>query len=162
MVSDMLILCRSWNVIQRAWVQNTYYSSFSLLIIFGPEEPKTWKSSKAKYTRETSNSLISLYIIWLQHPNIKSKISISNSAKSWLIGKDSDAGRDWGQDRGWDGWMASLTRWTWVWVNSGSWWWTGRPGVLQFKGSRRVGHDWSTELNWTELALLQSSTLLWN
>ena len=51
-------------------------------------------------------------------------------------------------DRGWDGWMASLTRWTWVWVNSGSWWWTGRPGVLRFMGSQRVGHDWATELNW--------------
>ena len=55
-----------------------------------------------------------------------------------------------GDDRGWDGWMASLTRWTWVWVNSGSWWWTGRPGVLRFMGSQRVGHDWVTELNWTE------------
>ena len=44
--------------------------------------------------------------------------------------------------------MASLTWWTWVWVNSGSWWWTGRPGVLQFMGSQRVGHDWATELNW--------------
>ena len=51
-----------------------------------------------------------------------------------------------GDDRGWDGWMASLTRWTWVWVNSGSWWWTGRPGVLQFMGSHRVGHDWATDL----------------
>ena len=47
--------------------------------------------------------------------------------------------------------MASLTRWTWVWVNSGSWWWTGRPGMLQFMGSQRVGHDWVTELNWSEL-----------
>ena len=46
--------------------------------------------------------------------------------------------------------MASLTRWTWVWVNSGSWWWTGRPGVLRFTGSQRVGHNWVTELNWTE------------
>jgi len=56
-----------------------------------------------------------------------------------------------GDDRGWDGWMASLTQCTWVWVNSGSWWWTGRPGVLQFMGSQRVGHDWVTELNWTEM-----------
>ena len=56
-----------------------------------------------------------------------------------------------GDVRGRDGWMASLTRWTWVWVNSGSWWWTGRPGVLRFMGSQRVGHDWATELNWTEL-----------
>ena len=51
-------------------------------------------------------------------------------------------------------WMASLTPWTWVWVNSGSWWWTGRPGVLQFMGSQRVGHDWATQLSWTELSLL--------
>ena len=58
-----------------------------------------------------------------------------------------------GDDRRWDGWMASPTRWTWVWVNSGSWWWTGKPGVLQSMGSRRVGHDWATELNWTEVSL---------
>ena len=53
-----------------------------------------------------------------------------------------------GDDRGWDGWMASPTQWRWVWVNSGRWWWTGRPGVLQFMGSQRVGHDWATELSW--------------
>ena len=45
-------------------------------------------------------------------------------------------------------WMASLTWWTWVWVSSGNWWWTGKPGVLQSMGSQRVGHDWATELNW--------------
>ena len=55
-----------------------------------------------------------------------------------------------GDDRGWDGWMASWTWWTWVWVNSGRWWWTGRPGVLRFMGSQRVGHNWATELNWTD------------
>ena len=73
---------------------------------------------------------------------------------SWFIGKDPDAGRDWGQKEkgtiGWDGWMASSTRCTWVRVNSRSWWWTGRPGVLQFIRSQRVGHDWVTELNWAE------------
>ena len=58
------------------------------------------------------------------------------------------AGGEW-DDRGWDGWMASPTRWTWVWVNSGSWWWTGRPGVLRFMGSQGVRHDWVTELNWS-------------
>ena len=51
-----------------------------------------------------------------------------------------------GDDRGWDGWLASPTQCTWVWVNSGSWWWTGRPGVLRFMGSQRVGHDWVTEV----------------
>ena len=56
-----------------------------------------------------------------------------------------------GDDRGWDGWMASLTQWTWVWVNSRSWWWTGRPGMLWFMGLQRVRHSWATEMNWTEL-----------
>ena len=64
-----------------------------------------------------------------------------------------------GDDRGWDGWMASPTQWAWVWVNSGSLWWTGRPGVLQFMGSQRVEHDWATELNWTELRVVSSGSL---
>ena len=67
--------------------------------------------------------------------------------------EQTDAGRNLGaggegDDRGWDGWMATWTWWTCVWVNSGSWWWTGRPDVLRFLGSRRVRHDWTTELNW--------------
>ena len=57
-----------------------------------------------------------------------------------------------GDDRGWDGWMESPTQWMWVWVNSRSWWWTGRPGMLWFMGSQRVRHDWATEVNWTELS----------
>ena len=72
-------------------------------------------------------------------------------AKSWLIGKKPwswegvEAGGE-GDDRGWDGWMSSATRWSWVWVDSGSWWWTGRPGVLWFMGLQRFEHDWATEL----------------
>ena len=80
-------------------------------------------------------------------------------AKSWLIrrlwcwkGLGAGGKRD---DRGWDGWMASPTWWTWVWVNSGNWWWTGRSGMLRFMGSQRVGHDWVTELtNWTKTTLI--------
>ena len=73
-------------------------------------------------------------------------------AKSWPIGKDSCwegfvAGGE-GDDRGWDGCMESLIRWALVWVDSGSWWWTGRTGVLWFLGSQRTGHNWVTELNW--------------
>ena len=73
--------------------------------------------------------------------------------KSWLIWKDPDAGKDWeqeekGDDREWDGWVASPTQWTCVCVDSRSWWWTGRSGVLRFMESQRVGHDWATELNW--------------
>ena len=80
--------------------------------------------------------------------------------KSWLTGKDSDAGRDWGQEEKGTtedemaGWHHRLNGW--VWVNSGSWWWTGRPGVLQFMRFQRVGHDWVTELSWTELNLKKS------
>ena len=51
-------------------------------------------------------------------------------------------------NRGWDGWMAKPTRWTWIWTSSRSWWWTGKRGVLQSMGLQRVGHSWATELNW--------------
>ena len=77
-----------------------------------------------------------------------------HEAKNWLIWK-----KPWcwaklkaggkGDDRAWDGWMASLPRWTLVWVSSRSWWWTGKPIMLQSMGSQRVSHDWVTELNWT-------------
>ena len=56
-----------------------------------------------------------------------------------------------GDDRGWDSWMPSSTWWTWIWASSGSWWWTGKPGMLQSMGLQRVRQDWATELNWTEL-----------
>ena len=64
-----------------------------------------------------------------------------------------------GDDRGWVGWMASLTRWTWVWVNSGSWWWTERPDMLRFMGSQTVGHDWETDLIWSDQPWDLSSVL---
>ena len=76
-----------------------------------------------------------------------------HDGKNRLIGKDPDAGKDWEQEEkgvtedemiGWH-----HQRWTWVWVSSGSWWWTGKPSVLQSMGSQRVGHDWATELNTT-------------
>ena len=87
-------------------------------------------------------------------------------AKSWLIWKDPwswerlKAGGE-GDDRGWDSWMASPTQWAWVWVSSGSWWWTGKPGILQSIRSQRVQHNWATELNWTwcKLITLISSVL---
>ena len=73
---------------------------------------------------------------------------VDSLEKTLMLGGIGAGGR--GDDRWRDGWMASRTQWMWVWVNSGSWWWTGRPGVLQFMGSQRVGHDWATELNWIE------------
>ena len=69
-----------------------------------------------------------------------------------------------GDDRGWDGWMASLTQWTWAWVDSGSWWWTGRPGMLQSMGLQRIGHDWVTKLklisfsmDWLDIFAIQGT-----
>ena len=79
---------------------------------------------------------------------------VDSLKKTLMLGGIGAGGK--GDDRGWDGWMASLTQWTWVWVNSGSWWWTGRPGVLQFMGSQRVEHDWPTELNWTDWSVSHS------
>ena len=74
-------------------------------------------------------------------------------AKSWLIWRDPWSwerlkAEGEGDNRGWDGWMVSPNRWTWVWVSSRRWWWTGKPGMLQSMGSQRVRHDWAMELNW--------------
>ena len=73
---------------------------------------------------------------------------INSLEKTLIIGKIEGGGGE-GDDRWWDGWMASPMWWTWIWVGSGSWWWTGKPGMLQSVGLQRVGHDWATELNWT-------------
>ena len=91
--------------------------------------------------------------------------------ENWLIRKDSDAGKGWRQEEkgttGWGGWMASVTRWTWVWASPGSWWWTGKPGALQSMGSQRVRHNWATELNlslnWLELlsSQLHERSICW-
>ena len=80
--------------------------------------------------------------------------------KNWVIVEDSDAGRDWRQEEKGTtkdemvGWHPSPTRSTWVWASSGSWWWRGRPAVLQSMRSQRVGHDWGIELNWTSVSLI--------
>ena len=76
--------------------------------------------------------------IWLEE--------LTHWKRPWCLERLRAAGE--GDDRGWDGWMASPTWWAWVWVDSWSWWWTGRPGMLRFLGSRKVAHDWVTELNW--------------
>ena len=94
--------------------------------------------------------------IFIRRTNAEAETPIlwSPDVKKWLIGKDPDAGKDWRlEEKGWQSmrcWMSSPTQWTWVWVNSRSWWWTRRPGMLQSMGLQTVGHDWATELNWTE------------
>ena len=77
---------------------------------------------------------------------------VDSLEKTLMLGGTGAGGK--GDDREWNGWMASLTRWTWVWVDSRSWWWTGRPFMLWFMGLQSVKHDWATNLNWTELTYL--------
>ena len=83
-------------------------------------------------------------------PEAEAQILGPPDVKNWLIGKDPDAGKDWrqkekGTDRGWDGWIVSLTQWTWVWANSGRWWRTGKPGMLQSMGLQ----SWTRLSDWT-------------
>ena len=90
------------------------------------------------------NGTASYVVIWMNLEYVTSCKELTHWKRLWCWEWLGAGGE--GDDRGWDGWMASPTRWTWVWVNSRSWWWTGGPGVLQFMGLQRVGHDWATEL----------------
>ena len=81
-----------------------------------------------------------MYCVHIMHMYVKRKPTLNIHWKRPWCWQRSKAGGE-GDDRGWDGWMASPTPWTWVWANSRSWWWTGRPGVLRSMGSQRVGHD---------------------
>ena len=99
---------------------------------------------------QTVNPIGNQSWIFIERTDAEAEASIlwPPDAKNWLIRKDPDAGKDWGQEekvgnRGY-GWKASPTQWTWVWVSSGSWWWTGKSGMLQSMESQRVRHDWVT------------------
>ena len=123
----------------------------------------SWQNSislcPASFCTPRPNLPVNPGISWLptfasQSPMMKRTFFLGVSSRrscSTLQNHSTSASPALGDDRVWDGWMASPTQWTWVWVNSGSWWWTGKPGMLRFVGSQRVGHDWATELNWTEL-----------
>ena len=114
------------------------FSTFLIAFEIQPVHPKgdqSWVfTGRTDAEAETSNTLATW---WEELTHLK---------RTWCWERLRAGGE--GDDRGWDGWMASPTQWTWVWVNSGSWWWTGRPGVMRFMGSQTAGHDWATELNW--------------
>ena len=113
--------------------------------------PWTARRSNQSILKETSPecSLEGLMLSWSSNTLATWCEELTHWKRPWCWERLRAGGE--GDDRGWDGWMALLTQWTWVWVDSGSWWWTGRPGVLQFMESQRVRYDWATELNWTEL-----------
>ena len=108
--------------------------------------PWTTRRSNQSILKEISPGcfLEGMMLNWNSSALATSCEGLTHWEKLWFLEGLGTGGE--GDDREWDGWMASLTQWTWVWVNSGSWWWTGRPGVLRFMGSQRVGHDWATEL----------------
>ena len=89
-------------------------------------------------------------ILKLKLPYLGHLIWIADSLEKTYCWERLKAGGE-GDGRGWDGWMASMTQWTLILMDSGSWWWTARPGVLWFMELQRVGHDWATELNWSQL-----------
>ena len=108
------------------------------------ESPLDCKEIKAINPKGTESSLEGL-MLKLKLQYFDHLLWRADSLKRpWCWGRLKAGGE--GDDRGWDGWMVSLSQWTWVWVSSGSWWWTGKPGVLQSMGSQRVRHDWATEL----------------
>ena len=136
--------CESWTI-KKAEHQRT--DDFELCV--GED---SWESL-GLHGDPTSQSYgnLSWIFFWRTNAEAEAPIFWPPDAKNWLIWKDPDTGKDWGQEEkgtmedemvGWHQW----TRWTWVWVSSRSWWWTGKPGVLQSMGSQKIGHDWVTEL----------------
>ena len=120
--------------------------------------PGTTRRSNQSILKETSPgcSLEDWFWSWNSNTLATSCKKLTHWKRPWCW-EGLGAGGE-GDDRGQDGWMASPTRWTWVWVKSGSRWWTGRPGMLRFMGSQRVRHDWATELNWNKEKFFPSKT----
>ena len=102
------------------------------------------KEINPKYSLERYSLVSKLKLQFFDHLMRRA----DSSGKTLMLGRI--RGKRRRRNRGWDGWIASLTQWTWVWANSRSWWWTGKPDVLQSMGSQKVGHDWATELNWMQ------------
>ena len=111
--------------------------------------PWTARRSNQSILKEISPeySLEGLLLSWSSNTLATWCKELSHWKRPWCWERLKVGGEE--DDRGWDGWMTSPTQWTWVWASSRSWWWTGKPGVLQSMGLQRVGHDWVIELNWT-------------
>ena len=138
-----------WELDQKeGWVLKNWCSGIAVLEKT-LESPLDCKENQPIYPKGNQSSIF----IGRTDAEVETPILWPPDAKDWLIGKDPSAGirlkaGGEGRDRGWDGCMASLTQWTWVWASSRSWWWPGKPGVLRSMRSQRVGHNRTTELNW--------------
>ena len=134
--------CESWTMKKAEYQKNWYF--WTVVLEKTLESPLDCKEIQPVHPKGVQPWVF----IWRTDFEAETPILWQPHAQGWFTGKDPDAGRDWGQEEkgATEDEMAGWTQWTWVWVNCGSWWWTGRPGVLQFMGSQRVGHDWVTEL----------------
>ena len=141
--------CESWTV-KKAECQRIDACFWTVVLEKTLESPLDCKEIQPVHPKETSPgcSLEGLMLKLKLHTFATSCEELTHWKRLWWW-EGLGAGAE-GDNRGWDSWMTSPTRWTWVWVNSRSWWWTGRSGVLRFMGSQRVGHDWVTDLIWSD------------
>ena len=148
MVSPVVMYgCESWTIKKAEWRR---IDAFELGC--------WWRLLRVPWTARRSYQWILkksvLNIHWKDWSWSWNSKTLANWWKNWLICKDPEAGKDWRQEgkgttEAWEWWMSLPTLWTWIWVSSGSWWWTEKPGMLQSMGSERVWHNWATKLNWT-------------
>ena len=129
---------------KEGWMPKNWYFQ-TVMLEKSLENPLNSKRSNQSSLKEINpeHSLEGLMWSWSSNTLAIWCKELTHQKRPWCW-KRLKAGGE-GGNRGWDGWMASLTQRTWVWANSGSWWWTGKPGVLWFTGSQRVGHDWASE-----------------
>ena len=122
------------------------YALWTIVLEKTLESPLDCKEIKPVHPKKKKNQ--SWIFTGKTHAEVKAPIICPPDGKNWLIGKDPDIRKDWRQEEkgktGWDGWMASPSRWTWAWVSS-----RRKPGMMQSMSLQRDGHDWRTELNWT-------------
>ena len=134
--------CESWTIKKAVHRSIDAFELWCWRTLESPLDCKKIKQVHPKGNQSLKGLMLKLKLQYFWPPH----------GKNWLTEKDPDAGKGWRQEEkgtwGWDGWMASLTQWTWVWASSGSWWWTGRSGVLQSMGSQRVRLNRANELNW--------------
>ena len=145
---------RSWTTTVIWWMPNN--RRFGTVVLEKTlESPLDWKEIKPVKPKGNQfwigRTAVNTLATWCKEPTLW-KIP-------WCWKRLKAGGK--GDDREWDGWMTSPTRWTWVWVDSVSWWWTGRPGVLQSMASQRVRHNWETELKWLTLSSLLFKKQSW-
>ena len=141
--------CKSWTIKKaECWRIDALYhgvreDSWESLGLQGNQTSQSWrKSVMSVHWKDWC---------WSQNSNILATWckDLTHWKRLWCCQRLKVGGE--GDNRRWDGWVASPAWWTWIWASFGSWWWRGNPGVLQSMGSQSVGHDWATELNWTEL-----------